>query len=179
MELSYHRGNPSSLWKDGLQSVYLFFGEEDLLKQEASDALVARVVSSDFADFDLDRMDGAGSTADAILASAGQVAFGSDRRVTLVRGMEAWRDRNKQGECERLADGLAKVGQGSCIVLICAAEEEEGKRKTGITVKLDNAVKKHGAMVKFEGLKGDSWPDGSRSASPLTARPSPRLPQID
>ena len=37
-----------------------------------------------------------------------------------------------------------------------AAEDEEERRKTAITTKLDNAVKKFGAMVACRGLKGES-----------------------
>lgn len=73
--------------------------------------------------------------------------------------MESWRDRNKQAEAERLALGIAKLGSSVCIALVVAAEEEEGRRKTGVTVKLDNAVKKLGAAVTCPALKGDALSD--------------------
>ena len=156
MEVGYRSGGAKALISAGLQKVYLFFGEEDKLKGEAVNALIVAAVGAENEDFDLERLDASTSTADAILASAGQIPFMAERRVTLVRGMEGWRDRNKQSECERLAEGIAKLGESACLILVASAEEEEGKRKTAVTVKLDNAVKKFGAVVTFEGLKGDA-----------------------
>ncbi|MCX6381602.1 MAG: DNA polymerase III subunit delta [Armatimonadetes bacterium] len=155
MELEYKSGSPALLWKEGLQRVYLFFGSEDRLKHEAADALIKQVVSSDFADFDLELMDVLSVGADAILASAAQVPFGSDYRMVVVRGMEQWRERGKSAEAERLAEGLTRMGGSTCLVLIASAEEEDDKRKVAVTVKLDNAVKKLGAVVKFSALKGE------------------------
>ncbi len=155
MELEYKSGSPSLLWKEGLQRVYLFFGSEDRLKHEAADALIKQAVSSDFADFDLEVLDVLSVGADAILASAAQVPFGSDYRMVVVRGMEQWRERGKSAEAERLAEGLARMGGSTCLVLIASAEEEDDKRKIAVTVKLDNAVKKLGAVVKFGALKGE------------------------
>ena len=155
MELEYKSGSPALLWKEGLQRVYLFFGSEDRLKHEAADALIKQVVSSDFADFDLEVMDVLSVGADAILASAAQVPFGSDYRMVVVRGMEQWRERGKSAEAERLAEGLTRMGGSTCLVLIASAEEEDDKRKVAVTVKLDNAVKKLGAVVKFSALKGE------------------------
>lgn len=155
MELEYKSGSPALLWKEGLQRVYLFFGGEDRLKHEAADALIKQVISSDFADFDLEVMDVLSVGADAILASAAQVPFGSDYRMVVVRGLEQWRERGKSAEAERLAEGLARMGGSTCLVLIASAEEEDDKRKVAVTVKLDNAVKKLGAVVKFSALKGE------------------------
>ena len=156
MEIPYRSGGASALWKSGLLPVYLFFGGEDRLKQEAVDALVKKGVSPDFADFDLERMNAAETTSDGILAAAAQVPFGSDRRMIVVKGMEQWRDRNKSAEVERLAEGLGRLGETACLILIAAAEDDEDKRKTAVTVKLDNAVKKIGAVVTCAALKGDS-----------------------
>ena len=156
MEIAYRSGGAAALWKTGLLPVYLFFGGEDRLKQEAADALVGRGVSSDFADFDLEHLNAAETTADAILSAASQVPFGSDRRVVVVKGMEQWRDRNKNSETERLTEGLSRLGKTACLLLIAAAEDDEDRRKTAVTVKLDNAVKKIGAVVTCAALKGDS-----------------------
>ena len=156
MEIAYRSGGASALWKSGLLPVYLFFGGEDRLKIEAADALVKHGVSPDFADFDLERMNAGETTADALLAAASQVPFGSERRMVVVKGMEQWRERGKSGEVERLADGIARLGDTACLILIAAAEDDEDKRKTAVTVKLDNAVKKIGAVVTCAALKGDS-----------------------
>lgn len=154
MEINYKSGGAAALWKPSLLPIYLFWGEEDRLKDEAIKGLVQHVVSADFADFDLESLEAGSATAEAILSAAAQVPFGSERRLVLVKGMEQWRDRNKQSEAERLAEGIGKLGESVCLVLVAAAEEEEAKRKVGVTVKVDNAVKKAGAVVAFHALSG-------------------------
>jgi DNA polymerase-3 subunit delta len=155
MEISLKSGAPGVLWKAGVLPVYLFFGEEDRLKEEAITALTKRMIDPDFTEFDLEILDAGSATADAILAAAGQIPFGSERRLVVVKGMEQWRDRNRQSEAERLAEGLSRLAESSCLALMAAAEEEEGRRKTAVTVKLDNAVKKIGALVTCQALKGE------------------------
>ncbi len=154
-ELTYRIGSASALWKPELQPIYLFFGEEDQMKEEAINALVKHIIDPDFADFDLEKLHANDAGADAILAAVGQVPFGSERRLIVVRGMEQWRERGKQAEAEKLAEGIGRLSSTSCLVLVASAEEDEDKRKTGVTVKLDNAVKKAGAMVACRGIKGE------------------------
>lgn len=159
MEITYKSGAAGALWKPSLYTVYLFTGEEDRLKEEATAALIKRVVSPDFQDFDLERLDGESASASDILSAANQVPFGSERRLVLVKGMEAWRERGKQEEAEKLASGIGRLGDSVCLALVAAAQDDEAKRKTAVTVKLDNAVKKAGAIVSFRALKGDSLLD--------------------
>ncbi len=156
MELDYENGAPEALWNPRVYPVYLFTGEEDRLKEEALTAIISRTVSADFADFDLETIDGSSAGAETILAAVSQVPFGSDYRLVLVKGMDQWRDKSKSSEVERLAEGILKLGGSSVLVLLVSAEEEEAKRKTGISVKFDNAVKKVGAIVFFRSLKGAS-----------------------
>jgi DNA polymerase-3 subunit delta len=156
MEVEYRAGGAESLWKSGISPVYLFFGAEDNLKHEAVEALVKQVVSPDFADFDLEVMDASSVTADVILASAGQVPFGSEKRMVVVRGMEQWREKSRSADAERLAEGIARLGNSTCLVLVASAEEEEARRKTAVTLKLDNAAKKIGAVVNCRALEGRS-----------------------
>ncbi len=159
MEISYKSGGAGALWKPKLLPVYLFFGEEDRLKEEAVAALIQKVVEPDFRDFDLESLDTESAAADAILAAAGQVPFGSERRLVIVKGLEQWRERGRQAEAERLAAGIARLPDTACLALIAAAEEEESRRKTAVTPKLDNAVKQVGALVACKALKGEGLVD--------------------
>ena len=162
MEITYKSGVTEPLWKPNLHAVYLFSGEEDRLKEEAVKALTRKVVVEDFTDFDLETLNTGSASVDAILSAAGQIPFGSERRMVIVKGMEQWRERGKQSEVERLAEGIGKLSPTACLVLIAKAEEEEAKRKTAVTVKLDNAVKKAGAIVWCQGLKGAGLADWIR-----------------
>ncbi|MDW8207293.1 MAG: DNA polymerase III subunit delta [Chloroherpetonaceae bacterium] len=162
MEIQYRSGNPEVLWKPRLMPVYLLFGEEERLKEEAVMALIHRAVAEDFTGFDLETLDAATTDANAILSAASQIPFGSERRVVLVRGMEQWRDRARAGEVETLAQGIPRLGSTACLILIVGAEEEEAKRKTAVSVKLDNAVKKHGALIACHAMNNTDVADWIR-----------------
>ena len=156
MEIVYKIGAQALLWKNGIQRVYALHGEEDKLKDEAVTALVKHLVDPDFMDFDLESLNADSASSETILSAAGQIPFGSERRVVVVRGMEQWRDRGKSSEAEKLASGIEKMSQSACLVLVVAAEEDEGKRKTLVTTKLDNMLKKVGATVICSALKGEN-----------------------
>lgn len=155
MEVKFSSRAASAMWKPVLQKVYLLSGEEDRLKDEALEALVARVVPEEWKDFDLERLDAGLVTAEEILAAARQIAFGAERRLVIVKGMDQWRDRGKNAEIDRLSEGIATLSDTACLVLMTAAQEEEGRRKTAVGPKLDNAVKKYGCLVECRPLKDD------------------------
>lgn len=169
MEFAYKSGAPEALWKPALRPVYLFFGEEDSLKQEALDALRRHVIVEDFADFDMETLD-AGASAESILAAAGQMPFGSERRLVIVKGIEPWRERGKQGEADRLAEGLERLPESACLVLIAWAGEDEARRKTAVTSKLDAAVKNTGILVACRALRGEALIDWIRARTEREGR---------
>lgn len=153
MELTFHSGNEQVLWSNHLSSVFLVFGEEDLLKHEVERALIQRFTDQAFHDFDVEILNADAVTSDAIIGAASQAPFGSLRRVVVVRGMEQWRDRAHFVEVERLAAGILRLGSTACLILIVAAEDDEARRKTAISSKLDSAVKQCGVLVACRGLR--------------------------
>ena len=159
MEITYRSGNPEALWKGGLRQVYLFHGEEDRLKEEAVAALTAHIVDAAFADFDREALSADSADAAAILAAAGQAPFGSERRLVIVNGLELWRERGKSAEADKLAEGLDRLPTTCCVALVVKAGDDEGRRKTALTTKADNAVKRLGAVVNCQALKGENLAD--------------------
>jgi DNA polymerase III subunit delta len=159
LEITYRSGAASALWTAGIQPVYLLHGEEDRLKEEAAAALTGRIVDPDFADFDREALAADSVDAPSVLAAAGQAPFGSERRLVIVRGVEQWRDRGRQAEADRLAEGLASLPATACVVLIVKSGEDEGRRKTAVSAKLDAAAKKLGALVICPALKGEGLAD--------------------
>jgi DNA polymerase-3 subunit delta len=145
---------------DPLQRVYAFYGEDDTSKDEAIDALRARVVDESFADFDSEVMDAEARGVEDILAAAGMAPFGSAARFVVVKGAELFRKRERSADAERLAQGIAALNAGSCLVLRVAAAEDEARRgKTAVSAKLDAAVKAHGALVQCKALSGQAMVD--------------------
>lgn len=156
MEIEFRAGREEALWSNGSIRVYTLYGEEDRLKADAEKYLVNRLINSDYADFDLEVMNADAVSADAIVSSACQVPFGSERRVVVVKGMEQWRDRPKQSEADRLAAGILNLSRHSCLILIVGAEEDEARRKSAITARLDASVKQVGMLVSCRELKAEA-----------------------
>ncbi len=159
MEIEYIAGNAKWLYDNGPSRVYLLFGDEDALKKEAEQALLNSLVDPDCVDFDLDILNADNSAADSVLASASQAPFGSRRRVVLVRGMEQWRDKAKQAEIDRLGAGVSALPSNSTLILVASAQEDEARRKTGISTKFDAVVREHGMLVSCKELKAEALSD--------------------
>lgn len=159
METVYRTGAEKNLWSPALHRVYMFHGEEDRLKDEAVSALTTRVVDPDFRDFDREALGADNVDAAGILAAAGQAPFGSERRLVIVTGLELWRERGKQSEADKLAEGLGTLSGTSCLALVVQAGSEETRRKTVVSARLDNAVKTHGLLVACNALKGENLAD--------------------
>jgi DNA polymerase-3 subunit delta len=113
-------------------------------------------VDADFADFDFEVLEADARSPDQVLAAAGMVPFGSPVRLVILRGVELYRKRERSGDAERLAAGIAALGEGSCLVLrVGAAEDEKSRGKTVLTQKLDRAIGEAGVMVQCRALSDE------------------------
>lgn len=143
-----------------LRALYVFYGEDDVQKDEAIALLRTVVVSPDFADFDCETLDADTTTPEEILAAAGMAPFGSSHRLVIVRGAELFRKREKQSDAERLAEGVQRLGKSSCLVLrVAAAEDEKSRGKTLLTAKFDRAAYAVGAVVQCRALSEQGLQD--------------------
>lgn len=132
---------------------YLLRGDDDFQKHNYMDDLLKKLVSSDFADFDLEPMQGDTATSDRVMSGLGVPPFGSLRRVVLVR----YANKMHPDEQERLASRLGKVPSSSCLILVNpAAEKVDGKPKKGSEVigNLSRAVRKVGEVHEFGASTG-------------------------
>jgi DNA polymerase-3 subunit delta len=159
LEATWSRGAAKTLFTP-LRKLYCFYGEDDKHKDDAVAVLRASVVDESFADFDYEVVEADSRSPDDILASAGLAPFGSRARLLVVRGAEIYRKRDKSGDAERLAAGLAKLGDASCVVLrVAASEDEKSRGKTILTSRLDTAIKEHGVAVLCRALSDDDLVD--------------------
>src|SRR5579872_3185307 len=143
-----------------IRRVYLFHGEDDPQKDDALEQLRARAVDESFLDFDYEILDADTRTPEEILAAAGMAPVGSAARLVVVRSAEVYRRRDRQSEAERLAQGIERLGQASCLALRVAAEEDEKSRgKTILSAKLDAACRAHGVTVHCRALSEQALVD--------------------
>lgn len=132
---------------------YLLTGDDDFSKQRKLEALLAELIDPDFADFDLERMEGDTAAADRIMAGLGIPPFSSPRRVVLVK----YANRMDESEQKKLASLLPQTPNAGCLILVTpAAEIKDGKPRKGSEVVADvsRVIRKIGEVIKTGQEKG-------------------------
>lgn len=129
---------------------YLLKGDDEFTKARELESLLKTLVSNDFADFDLEQMEGDTATSDRVMAGLNVPPFGSTKRVVLVR----YANKMDPAEQEKLASRLERVPESGCLVLVNpAAEKVDGKPRKGSEVigDLSRAVRKVGEVRELGG----------------------------
>jgi DNA polymerase-3 subunit delta len=132
---------------------YLIAGDDDFRKQRELEDLLGKLVEPDFADFDLERLEGDTATADRIMAGLAIPPFSSPRRVVLVKFANKMRDE----EQDKLATVLERAPDSGCLILVTPApEKSDGKPRKGSEVKgeLSKAVRKLGRVIRVAEKRG-------------------------
>jgi DNA polymerase III subunit delta len=84
-----------SLKKGELAPVYYLYGTEDVLKDEAVRSIVDRATDPAMRDFNLDQRSAAGLDPEELHALCNTLPMMADRRVVLLRDIEAWKRKTK------------------------------------------------------------------------------------
>lgn len=140
---------------------YLITGDDDLRKQRELEGLIAEMVAPDFADFDLEQLEGDTAHADRIVAGLGIPPFSSPRRVVLVR----YANKMDEDEQKRLAARLEQVPASGCLVMISPApEKRDGRPLRGSEVigDLSKAIRKIGRVIRVGGERTQDKADAAR-----------------
>ena len=126
----------------------LLRGDDDFQKQQALDKLLKSMVSDDFADFDLEQLEGNNITSDRIMSGLNVPPFASKQRVVLVR----YANKMSEDEQKKLASQLDKTPASGCLIMTNpAAEKDDGRPKKGSEVvgDLSKAIRKIGEVREF------------------------------
>lgn len=132
--------------EEKIHPVYLLKGAEPVRRTEARDALVDRLTDPAFRDFDLERIEARGATADQILAAAGGVPFGSTRRVAVIDDAQ----RLPTDVLEKLKKLLpSQIGPGATLIFVASEAGGDGEKVQGALRRLENIAKSLGAVQTY------------------------------
>lgn len=157
-----YRAVMASLERGVVAPVYLFTGEEILLRERLLKKFKEKLLPIEMADFNLDIVDGKETSGDSIANSASTLPFMSDKRLVIVNNAEMFRTKKKAGKekddtdsngDEELLSYLENPSTSTCLVFVCP--EGVDKRK-----KLYKSVEKTGQVVNLDPPKGSellSW----------------------
>lgn len=112
-----------SLKKGALDPVYYFYGDEDVLKQEAIRSLLEHALDAGSRDFNLDQRDAASLDAEALHALVETPPMLAERRVVVVRDVEQLRKKSKVRD--ELVRYLGSPHAATILVLVQGAGEDE------------------------------------------------------
>jgi DNA polymerase-3 subunit delta len=129
-------GELSAIKKGDAKPLYLIFGTEPYLVRTAADAIVDGVAAATGAE--VERMDAAGRSAEAVLQPVATLSLFASAKVTVVRNFSHLLTGD---DADRLLSGLdSVVGTGSSLVFVAPG--------TGPGDKIDKRVKGYKGIVK-------------------------------
>lgn len=136
----------ASLARGAVEPVYLLYGEEDFLVEEALDAILRAALEGGDRTFNLDVLGGGETDGRDIVARASSFPMAGGRRVVVVR--EA--DRLSLRDCELLAAYVGEPSPSSCLILVGAKPDMRRKPFA--------AIKRSGGALECKRLYEDKIP---------------------
>ncbi|MGI6294716.1 MAG: DNA polymerase III subunit delta [Armatimonadota bacterium] len=140
---------------------YLLAGDDDYRKKIELDKLLKKLVVADFADFDLEQMEGDSATADRIMAGLAIPPFSSAQRIVLVK----FANKMDESEQKKLARQLSDVPPTGCLIMVTpAADKVDGRAKRGDEVvgEVSRAIRKVGNVINTGAEKGRARAQSAR-----------------
>ncbi len=136
-----------ALGRRELQPVYYLFGSEDILKEEASRAILDQALEPHERDFNFDQRSAAGLSPEDLHALVNTLPMMANRRVVVIREVEAWK--KKAAPREVLLKYLANPSNDTILLLVENAPASDEKKRD---YEPDEALVAHTYAVDFEPL---------------------------
>jgi DNA polymerase-3 subunit delta len=131
----------SSLKQGKILPLYLFFGEEEFLIQEAVDLIINMVVDPGARDFNFNTLYCKDTSASELVNLCQTLPFMSEKRLVIAKEINAF----KAGDLEELIPYLNDPSPSTCLLLLSSQERYDKKSVT-------SAVEAHGAVSRFYAL---------------------------
>ncbi len=124
-----------SLKQGKMLPLYLFYGEEEFLIQEAVDLIISKAVDPGARDFNFNTVYCKGSSGNEIVNLAQTFPFMSERRLVIAREIEAL----KAADLEELVAYLRSPSPTTCLLMI-ANQPRYDKKSVTVPVEANGAV---------------------------------------
>lgn len=131
---------------EDLKSVYLIYGDEELLLDRALRRLKDRIAEVADLDFNYEAFDGESADASAVVAAANTLPFASERRLVIVRDV----DKMSAAGQAVLAEYAANPAPTACLVLVAKRMRKDAK--------LFKAVQALGGVSEYRAPKRSEYP---------------------
>jgi DNA polymerase-3 subunit delta len=150
----------SGLKQGKILPLYLFYGQEEFLVQEAVDLIIAKTVEPGGGDFNFNTVYCRDTSASEIVNLCQTLPFMCAKRLVIAKDIDAL----KSGDLDELITYLNDPSPSTCLVLI--SNEERYEKKPVVS-----AVEAHGAVTRFYSLLDREvapWIEGKARARGLS-----------
>lgn len=129
-----------------IDSLYLFYGEEDYLIEQSINIIIEKIIGSKDEVFDLTYLDGNDISMEKLVTACDTFPMLNDRRLVILKKFSGFK--NNALPSDNLVEYIAKIQETTCLVVI--TNDKPDKRKA-----LYKAFKENGIIVNFEQLKNN------------------------
>lgn len=134
--------------KGDWQGVYLFFGEEEYVKQQALDHAIESLVDPSFRDLNYAQLDGSEMDLDTIINACETLPFMADKRLVVLKDLSILNGKNNGNiDEDKFLEYIKTMSNTTCLILYC--RDSLDKRK-----KIYRQIKKTGKAKEFKHLVG-------------------------
>lgn len=131
----------SGLKQGKIFPLYLFFGEEEFLIQEAVDLVINKVVDPGARDFNFNTLYCKDTSASELVNVCQTLPFMSEKRLVIAKEIDAF----KAADLEELIPYLNDPSPSTCLLMLSSQGKYDKKSVT-------SAVEAHGAVTRFYSL---------------------------
>ena len=130
------------------QGVYLFFGEEQYIKQQALNKAIEAMVDPSLRDLNYDQIDGSQLDLDTIINACETLPFMAEKRLVVLKDLSILNGK-PDGDIDedRFLEYIKKMSDTTCLILYCRNGID--KRK-----KIYKYINKAGKAIEFNHLTG-------------------------
>lgn len=143
-----HRKIFKDIKAGGFRGVYLFFGDEQFIKEEALNQTIETLIESQFMDLNCSILEGSQVNLEDIINACETLPFMAEIRLVIIKDLPILYGRSGNEIDE---EGLMKYMQGmsesTCLILYCRENIDKRKR-------IYKFINKSGKALEFQHLKG-------------------------
>ncbi|WP_026476277.1 DNA polymerase III subunit delta [Alkaliphilus transvaalensis] len=139
----------NSIKKNEIANIYLLYGEEIYLMEEAVKRLIKKLVSPDFESLNLMTFDGKDLTAEKLIDACETLPFMAEKKLVLVKNFEGFQGKKKvltEDDEEELIGYFQKISDSTCLVFY-------GQPTIDSRRKIVKTISKYGQVINIEKLK--------------------------
>ena len=132
--------------KDKVSGVYLFYGEEEYVKDQALAQVIKSFFPHGMQEFNLNMIDAANKDINDILNACDTLPFMVSKKLVVVKDFPITAAKKQSMQVDKLIDYLTRIPSTTCLIFF-------NRGQIDMRVSMYAAIKKHGKIVEFSHLK--------------------------